>query len=184
MTHRPFVDYYEVLQVSQGADAETIERVYRLLAKRYHPDNQTTGNGQRFAEVQQAFDILSDPARRAAYDVKYDDNRGTQWKIFDQSTATDHREQDRRIFHGVLSLLYAARRRDPASGGLGNVSLEKLLGVPQEHLEFPLWYLRQRGWVEMLDNGTLAITVSGVDKVADQELSIPDNRLLPMASGM
>ena len=43
MNH-PFVDYYEVLQLSQTANADTVERVYRLLAKRYHPDNRETGD--------------------------------------------------------------------------------------------------------------------------------------------
>ena len=39
-----FQDYYEVLQLSPKADQETIDRVYRMLVKRYHPDNQETGN--------------------------------------------------------------------------------------------------------------------------------------------
>jgi curved DNA-binding protein len=43
-----FIDYYEILQLSQRADQETIERVYRLLAKRYHPDNKDTGDAQKF----------------------------------------------------------------------------------------------------------------------------------------
>ena len=182
MTQKGFVDYYEVLQVSQTADAETLERIYRLLAKRYHPDNQTTGDSQRFSEVHEAWELLSDPKRRAAYDVKYDDNRSIQWKIFDQSSAADGRDQDRRLFHGILSLLYVARRRDPLHGGLGAVSLEKLLGVPRQHLEFPLWYLRQRGWLETLDSGQLAITISGIDKMADRELELPEDRLLAASS--
>ena len=182
MTQRPFVDLYEVLQLSQGADSETVERVYRLLAKRYHPDNQATGNSKRFAEVSEAYQILSDAKRRAEYDGKYDENRRMQWQIFDQGPAGDGREEDRRIFHGILSLLYVARRRDPVKGGLGTVNLEKLLGVPRQHLEFPAWYLKQRGWVEILDNGQLAITVSGVDKLADRELALPEDRLLPASS--
>jgi curved DNA-binding protein CbpA len=182
VTQRPFVDYYEVLQLSQTADAETVERVYRLLAKRYHPDNQETGNSHRFAEVHEAYEALSEPKRRAEYDVRYDENRSMQWKIFDQGTAADGREEDRRIFHGILSLLYVARRRDPVSGGLGTVNLEKLLGVPRQHLEFPVWYLKQRGWIERLDNGQFAITVSGVDKLADRELSLPEDRLLAASS--
>lgn len=182
MNERPFVDYYEVLQVSQNADAETLERVYRLLAKRYHPDNQSSGDADRFNEVHEAWEVLSNPKSRAAYDVKYDDNRSIQWKIFDQTSAEDGRADDRRIFHGILSLLYVARRRDPKHGGLGAVSLEKLLGVPRQHLEFPIWYLRQRGWVETLDTGQYGITVSGVDKLADRELALPEDRLLAASS--
>lgn len=182
MRQRLFVDHYENLQLSPNATPETIERVYRLLAKRYHPDNQTTGDVERFSKVLEAFQVLVDPEARAAYDVTYDENRGMQWKIFDQGSATNEREEDRRIFHGILSLLYVARRRDPKSGGLGQVYIEKMLGCPQQHLEFPLWYLKQHNWIELTDNGQWAITVSGVDKLADQDLSLPKDRLLSESS--
>ena len=182
MNQRPFVDYYEVLQLSPNATIETVERVYRLLAKRYHPDNQSSGDAGTFAQVHEAFQVLSDPEARAAYDVKYDENRSLQWRIFDQESAADGRQQDRRVFHGILSLLYIARRRDPQSGGLGAINLERLLGISQQDLEFALWYMRQRGWVEVLDTGQLAITVEGVDKLAGKELAVPSDRLLAESS--
>ena len=186
MNERPFVDHYEVLQVSQNADSETIERVYRMLAKRYHPDNSATGDAERFRDVREAFEILLEPGRRAEFDVQYDKDKTLQWQIFDQGVATGGREEDQRIFHGVLSLLYVARRRNPEAGGLGTIHLEKMLGVPREHLEFPIWYLKKRGWIETLDTGERAITVEGIDKINTRELSLPDNRLLeeaPMAEG-
>jgi curved DNA-binding protein CbpA len=178
VNQRPFADHYEVLQVSPNADTDTIERVYRHLAKRYHPDNQATGHAGRFAEVQNAFNILGHPEKRAAYDVRYEENRGQQWKIFDQESAADSREEDRRIFHGILSLLYAAKRQDPIVGGLGVVHMERMLGVSQKHLEFPLWYLKSHGWIEIQDNGQYAITVSGVDKITSPEMELPRRRLL------
>ena len=122
--------------------------------------------------------MLSDPAQRAAYDAQYDHLKGVQWNLYEHGAAIGVQEQDRRIFHGILSLLYVARRRDPRAGGLGEVHLEHMLGVPREHLEFPIWYLRQRGWVEVLNNGQLAITVEGIDKVASRELDLPESRLL------
>jgi curved DNA-binding protein CbpA len=177
-----FVDHYETLQLSAGADGDTIERVYRLLAKRFHPDNQVSGDPDQFNEVHRAYETLSDPERRAKYDVTYDEEKGHQWRIFDQGSAADGPEQDRRIFHGVLSLLYVARRREPEHGGLGAVHLERMLGVPREHLEFPLWYLRQRGWTETLSGGKLAITVAGIDVLGNNELSLPRDRLLTASS--
>jgi curved DNA-binding protein len=179
---KPFVDYYEVLQLSPNATPDTIERVYRLLAKRYHPDNPLTGDGTVFAGILAAHEVLSNAERRAQYDVTYDDNRSQQWKIFDQQSASDGREEDQRIFHGVLSLLYVARRRDPRNGGMGAIQLERLLGVPEQHLEFPLWYLKQHGWVEIMDTGQIAITVQGIDKLGSRELSLPANRLLGPSS--
>ena len=173
-----FIDFYEVLQLSPNATTETVERVYRMLAKRYHPDNQDTGDAARFAEVQRAYDTLSSPTSRTAYDVKYEENRAITWKVFGQQGASDHRSEDRRLFHAILSLLYIARRRDPQNGGLGSVTLEKLLGCPSQHLEFPIWYLKERGWLERLESGLYAITADGVDKIASEDLSLPANRLL------
>jgi curved DNA-binding protein CbpA len=175
---RPFVDYYEILQLSPRATMETVERVYRLLAKRYHPDNQQSGDSDKFHVVHEAFEVLSDPERRAAYDVKYDAEQDVQWKIFDQKSAEDGREEDRRILHGILSVLYVERRRNPESGGLGAITLERALAVPEAHLRFPIWYMKQQGWLEMLDNGLLAITVNGIDKLLDKDLALREDRLL------
>ena len=84
MTKQPFIDHYEVLQLSPNATGEMIERVYRILAKRYHPDNQATGDAVKFAELHQAYELLVDPQSRAAYDVKYDENRSLTWQVFKQ----------------------------------------------------------------------------------------------------
>ena len=43
-----FSDHYEAFQLNPNADSETIDRVYRILAKRYHPDNQETGDAAKF----------------------------------------------------------------------------------------------------------------------------------------
>ncbi len=173
-----FFDYYEILQLDPNADADTIERVYRLLAKRYHPDNADSGDEDAFRQVHEAYEVLIDPEARAKYDVAYDDQRSLRWRIFQQSAAMGGQEEDRRIFRGVLSLLYAARRKDPRSGGLGSVDLERMLGVPREHLEFPSWYLKKKGWIEVLDSGQFAITVEGIDTIQAEHMAVPDDRLL------
>lgn len=182
MANQPWVDYYETLQLSPAADPETVERVYRLLAKRYHPDNRVSGDKDRFNEVREAYDVLSDPDSRAAYDARYEESRSEQWQIFDQADASDDREDDQRLFHGILSLLYVARRRDPRKAGMAPSHLERLLGVPAEHLDFPLWYLKKRNYIEILDNGLMAISVDGIDKLGAGELALPVNRLLAAES--
>jgi curved DNA-binding protein CbpA len=173
-----FEDLYEELQLSPNADIETIERVYRILAKRYHPDNLETGDVERFGEINTAYNVLSDPEKRAEYDVKYDEIRALSWQIFDQSSATDSFEEDKRIFQGVLSLLYIARRQDAINAGMGIVELERLLGCPQEHLEFHVWYLKEKGWLIRMENGKLAISSDGIDKVVDGDLMLRKDRLL------
>ncbi|RVD52370.1 J domain-containing protein, partial [Mesorhizobium sp. M2D.F.Ca.ET.140.01.1.1] len=46
-----FIDYYELLEISPNANSETIERIFRYFAMRYHPDNRDTGNETRFSEI-------------------------------------------------------------------------------------------------------------------------------------
>jgi len=177
-----FVDYYEILQLSPSADQETVERVFRLLAKRYHTDNQASGSADRFNEITEAYEILSNPKTRAAYDVKHGTERDRQWQIVREGTGEGHRVDDQQLFHRVLSLLYITRRRDPEKGGLAPARLEWMLDTPREHLEFPVWYLRKRGLVEVLESGLWAITVEGIDELANRELSLPADRLLAAGS--
>ena len=62
-------DYYEVLGVSRNASAEEIRRAYRRLARQYHPDvNKDPEAEERFKEINEAYEVLSDEQRRAAYD--------------------------------------------------------------------------------------------------------------------
>ena len=49
------VDYYEALQISVTAEPETVHRVYRLLAQRYHPDNGETGSDSKFRQIADAY---------------------------------------------------------------------------------------------------------------------------------
>lgn len=162
------IDHYEVLQVSPRADQETIQRVFRHLAKRLHPDNTESGDAARFDRVMRAFEVLSDPAARAKYDAGYEQERENRWRIFNQDTAENDVAADRRVRTAILKLLYTARRNDADRPGIGMLELERLLGCPEQHMKFHLWYLKENGWLERLENGTIAITASGVDHVLDQ----------------
>ena len=71
-----FRDYYEVLGVSRTATAEEIQKAYRKLARKYHPDiNKTKEAEDRFKEINEANEVLSDPEKRKKYDTL-----GENWK--------------------------------------------------------------------------------------------------------
>ena len=62
-------DYYDVLGVDKGADEASVKKAYRTLAKKYHPDVSTEDNAEaKFKEVQEAYEVLSDSAKRSQYD--------------------------------------------------------------------------------------------------------------------
>ena len=63
-------DYYEVLGISKTADASAIKKAYRKLAKKYHPDSNPndTVAAERFKEINEAYDVLSDPEKKKLYD--------------------------------------------------------------------------------------------------------------------
>lgn len=62
-------DYYEVLEVERGATKEDLKRAYRRMARKYHPDvNPQDGADERFKEISEAYEVLSNDNARAAYD--------------------------------------------------------------------------------------------------------------------
>jgi hypothetical protein len=176
-------DYYEILQLNPKADSDTVHRVFRMLAQRYHPDNRETGNEETFKQVMAAYEVLSDPTRRAAFDAKRLVSIKTRWRIFDQPNSAVGVEAEKNKRRGVLSLLYAKRMREPQHPHISLHDLEDLLGCPREHLEFTLWYLKESGLVSRLDNGQYGITAKGVDHAEESGLlrGASDAKMLPSA---
>ena len=178
MNQDSYVDYYEDLQVSPNADLETIERVYRLLAKKYHPDNNGTGNGDKFNIITTAYKVLSDAEKRAAFDAKYEDTRNQKLETLSKVSLSEGFENDQQIRHAILSILYIDRRQNPSDSGVGSWRLEKLLEWPEKILEFHIWYLKEKGWIQREDTGGYAITASGVEVVEKDRFILGKNRLL------
>lgn len=173
-------DYYELLQISPNADPDMIHRVYRLLAQRYHPDNTTTGDEQAFRAITEAYRVLSEPEKRAAYDVNLHAYRQVRWRIFDQRRAAQGKLAEKSKRRGILELLYTQRSNQPDKPSMNLHELEDLLGCPREHLEFSLWYLKENGLVARMDNGRFAVTAKGVDWAESEEAAehLREDRLL------
>lgn len=175
-------DYYEVLQVNPNAEPDTIHRVYRLLAQRFHPDNAATGSDARFRELHEAYTVLSDPEQRARYDVMYQQQRHERWRLVTAGAQSEDDFSVEQMFRlTLLEALYTRRRMDPGSPTLFFSELEGMLGRPREHLEFTVWYLLQKKFVSRDDSSRLMITADGVDYL-EQNYRTNLQRRLPAAS--
>ena len=174
------LDHYEMLQVSASAEPETIHRVYRLLAQRFHPDNGETGNDTRFRLITEAYHVLSDPEQRARYDVGYQRQRQERWRLVSQAAESENDFSIERQFRlTVLEVLYTRRRLEANEPGIFISDLEKLTGGPREHLEFTVWFLLQMKLVVRADNSLLVITATGVEHLEDNyQAALQAKRLL------
>jgi curved DNA-binding protein len=77
-----YKDYYKILGVARGASQDEVKRAYRKLARKYHPDVSKEANAEdKFKEVQEAYEVLKDPEKRAAYD-----QLGSNWRQGQQFT--------------------------------------------------------------------------------------------------
>jgi curved DNA-binding protein len=133
-------DFYEILGVPRDAGAEDIQRAYRKLARTYHPDvNKDPGAEDRFKEVSEAYDVLSDPDTRRRYDAFGPSFRQVPEGVDPETWAAAQRAGPSRQRAG--SNAGAGRRAGPGgftwttSGGedefftgFGDVDLDDLLG--------------------------------------------------------
>src|SRR5881296_166675 len=75
-----FKDYYRILGVDRNTDDKTLKSAYRRLARKYHPDvAKTKDAGERFKEINEAYEVLSDPKKRQRYDTL-----GSDWQRYAQ----------------------------------------------------------------------------------------------------
>jgi hypothetical protein len=158
-----FIDYYEVLQISPKADLETIHRVFRMQAARYHPDNTQSGNAERFLLLSRIYQTLVDPKKREQYDVRRRMREPGSIPVFGlaEFVAGIEGEVNRRL--GVLCLLYKRRRSNPDHPALSLLQLEFLMEFPREHLMFTVNYLREKDSIRIVENSDYQITAAGID---------------------
>jgi len=158
-----FVDHYEVLQISPNAEPETVHRVFRMLAMRYHPDNPETGDAARFMQLKQAYEVLKDSVQRAVYDGRRDQQPEQPMPVFQLKDFLEGTEGEANRRTGILCLLYHKRRVDPEEPSLSLLQLEGLMAFPREHLRFTIWYLLEKKFIRFNDSSEYEITGEGSD---------------------
>ncbi|HTM14143.1 MAG TPA: DnaJ domain-containing protein [Bryobacteraceae bacterium] len=174
------VDYYEALQVGRRADADTIRRVFHLMAQRYHPDNRETGNEELFRQIVKAHEVLSDPARRAAFDIQLASHDQARLHLFENWQGTQGVQAEVIKRQAILRLLYNQRFIDAERPWIVLRDFENLMGCPREHLEFSFWVLREGKLVARGDSSRYEITYQGVAAVEAEETGGQPPAIFPL----
>lgn len=165
---QPFTDYYNTLEVGPDCDAKILESAYHHLAKKYHPDHTGSADTKKFNEVIEAYKVLRDPEQRTKYDHIYTQNMGYTFEpapseeieVGETSALNDADAHAKILMH-----LYKKRREDSQKAGVVGYYLQDMLNCSDEHFEFHKWYLKEKGFIVLTEQGTLAITIQGVDHV-------------------
>ena len=183
----PFVDFYEILQVDPNCNARVLEAAYHHLAKMYHPDHTGSTDAAQFSALSEAYRALRNRNKRKKYDVSY-------FRQFPERVSKPQLESDSSLEHGpalddaeahsrILTYLYKKRRENAQNAGVVGFYLQDMLQCSDEHFDFHKWYLKEKGFILLTEQGTLAITIQGVDHVISMSRTAKAEKLLLSQSG-
>jgi curved DNA-binding protein len=163
----PFVDFYNVLQVNPNCSARALETAYHLLAKKYHPDHSENPDVAKLTAVIGAYGVLRLPEERSEYDIHYASLTGFTFAstIEEEADSEISALSDGDAHAKILQTLYKRRREHASDPGIARYLVQDELNCSDEIFEFHLWYLREKGFILTTEQGTLAITIEGVDHV-------------------
>src|ERR1700733_2415361 len=141
-----YKDYYEVLGVTRGSDADAVKRAYRKLARKYHPDVSKEKNAEnKFKDVQEAYEVLRDPDKRASYDQLGRDYRPGQqfrpppdWGQHFGGSGT-HRFSDVNGFSDFFSSLFGGAAGNPYAppeedAGVSEITEQEAFAAPRRRV--------------------------------------------------
>ena len=194
---KPFVNYYKILQLNPNCDSKILETAYHRLAKLYHPDHSETADVTKFTEVLEAYRALKNLYQRAEYDILHASNtKGEKSEYYSNDTEAegtstinvDFDEQsalnDADAHAIILKSLYKRRREHAREAGVGGFYLQERLNCSDEQFEFHIWYLKAKGFIETTEQGTLAITIHGIDHVISMSrTTMAENLRIALSSG-
>jgi hypothetical protein len=160
----PEPDHHELIRAGIAGEFERVDRLYRALAFRYHPDNRETGDAEVFMRIGQAYRILSgsQPQPVEAGIAKRLDSFHAPQGV--------RKQRDKRS--AILGVLYERRASDYQNACVSTRELEDMTGMAQDEIGFILWYLREKGAVTLSDySSDYAISAAGVDLLESVHLA-------------
>ena len=179
---QPFIDYYDILQVNPNCDSKILEAAYHYLAKLHHPDHSGSADITRFNEVVEAYKVLRNPEQRVEYDILYDANSKQERVAFPSIGELDIDEkaalEDAEAHARILLFLYKRRREHAQNAGIAGFYVQEMLQCSDDLFEFHAWYLKAKGFIVISEQGTLAITIEGVDHVISMTRNTRAEKLL------
>ncbi|MDA1314882.1 MAG: DnaJ domain-containing protein [Acidobacteria bacterium] len=158
-----FIDYYDLLCISAKANAELVETAVRAQLRRYSPQNEQTADATKFELVKKAYLTLSNPRSRISYDAEYKRRTGGIRSDSHRSVTPEAMRDEIRKRHTILTVLYERMLKKPQDADLTGKEISAGVGLSFERLEFPLWFLREKGLICRTDVGDLRITAEGVE---------------------
>src|SRR5574344_798849 len=95
------VNFYEILEVSEKASKEVIDKAYRVLAKRYHPDMQSnldkTASEEKMKQINEAYETLQNEEKRKEYDIQLENQRNLEKIKEEQRIASSYNNKNKDI---------------------------------------------------------------------------------------
>ena len=182
-----FTDFYAILQVDPNCDAKVLEAAYHRLAKSYHPDHTGSADTGKFSQLSEAYKLLRNRNKRTKYDIHYFQRYPERVSKAQPETESSYEEgpalDDADAHARILSYLYQKRRENAQSAGVVGFYLQDMLQCSDEHFDFHKWYLKEKGFIVLTEQGTLAITIQGVDHVISMSRTAKAEKLLLAQSG-
>jgi len=169
------IDYYQVLECSPTASLETIHHLIRFQLNRHEQEATVGADQEVLNQLATAIQVFKTEQTRASYDQTISRSNPPNLEATSGSdklpTISIEERNETEERYQVLLLLSKKRRKDLRNPGLPASSLATATKLPDEVIDFHLWYFMQKGWVQREESGVLSITAAGIDRIDEMNLA-------------